>query len=751
MLEMPPPGSVAVSYSRYSSDLQSFSSIEGQERANADFAARHGLVLVGQYRDAARSGTTTVGRRGLHQMLADAEEGKFKVVIIEDLDRLSRDAADMHQLVKDLGEPGVVVCTVASNGPVSDIEMAFKAVQSQQFIKQNVLKSKRGMEQAVASGRACGSIAYGYEKVQALDGKGEPINGLREIDPGEASILTRISLGFDAGKTTFKICRALNAEGVPGSKGKKWRPGSLLGNRQGGLGLLRNPLYIGEYHFLKTKSVAKKGKRQMTFRPESERTIELHPEWAILPRDLWDRVQARLASNYDRSFHSKKKNTFIFTGRVHCGECGGTCLVCDGRYLCTGRRDLGTCSNSRRVKRGVMEATVLDEFKLYLLSSELVRPCVAAYRDEVARAQIERSHKLESLKARSLELTGRVRRLMDLLASAATPSGFGAQALMAELDKLEAERVRVDNELATSGPDRSTTPIDEDAIVGAIRTSIEELERVLESDDREASRAREIIRGLVTKVTLTPHGPLADGRGGGDVRITVEGPLGALMDLADPGASHATKAEHGPMLSLGDATLQFAFSYVLEWRDPRLGQVYADVAVVSQVLDGAAAPVPAQALLAAISAVQPLNADEGPDSRLTNAIGHLKSRELIRNVYLARARRGYVWSHISLTVGEWRERAIAASPPPPPPREPRSPEPALAAIGPSWKVRALALLWAEPRSRFDNAGARSHQRSLGGGTPLQVQHVDAERVEAELWRRLGRKLALQASATVDAR
>ena len=133
-------------------------------------------------------------------MLAAAERGEFEVLLVEDIDRTSRDAADMHQIAKELDELDIVLCTVAS-GVVTDIELAFKAVQNQQFIKQNIQKSKRGQELAVSQGRMSGSIAYGYRKVVTMDARAEPINGIREIDPERAAIVQRIHKEFDAGRT----------------------------------------------------------------------------------------------------------------------------------------------------------------------------------------------------------------------------------------------------------------------------------------------------------------------------------------------------------------------------------------------------------------------------------------------------------------------------------------------------------------------------------------------------------------------
>lgn len=335
MRAMPPPGSRVVYYSRFSSSRQKQTSIEGQERLCVGYAADKQWVEVNRFSDAEKSGTTTMNRAGLFEMMAAAERGEFDVLLVEDIDRTSRDAADMHKIAKDLDELDIVICTVVG-GVLSDFELAFKAVQNKEFINQTVFKSKRGQELAVSQGRMSGSIPYGYRKVHKLDAKGDPINGLREIDPPKAGIVLRIHKELDAGRTTFQICAGLNEDNIPGPKSENWRPGALLGNRHGGLGILRNPIYIGEYHFRKTARRRRKGKMKTRFTDHAERMITQQPELVIVDKDLWDRNQARLAENSDRPFHTKRKVEYVFTGKVYCGVCSSTCIVSDGKYVCTG-------------------------------------------------------------------------------------------------------------------------------------------------------------------------------------------------------------------------------------------------------------------------------------------------------------------------------------------------------------------------------------------------------------------------------
>jgi DNA invertase Pin-like site-specific DNA recombinase len=658
MQPLPPPGSRVAFYSRYSTDRQNQNSIAGQERLCAAYAKEQGWVEAGRFSDAEKSGTTTMGRSGLFKMLAAAERGEFEVLLVEDIDRTSRDAADMHQIAKELDELEIVLCTVCS-GVVSDIELAFKAVQNQQFIKQNVQKSKRGQELAISQGRMSGSVAYGYRKIPKFDEKGEPINGLREIDPEKAKIVQRIHQEFDAGRTTFEICKTLNAEGIPSPKGKQWRPGALLGNRQGGLGILRNPIYIGEYHFRKTHRQRRKGEIKMSFKPEVERLITHHPELRIIDQGLWDRNQERLAEHLDRPFFRKRRKRYAFSGNVFCGECGSPAIVSGGKYLCTGHRDFGVCSNTRRVHRELVEATVFERLKTHILNPVVLGPALDAYRDEVHKVQSGHAEQCAKLQSELSAIEKRIKNITVQLTDASERS-HATQILVEELNQLGAHKARVEKQIKCAPPD--LIPGETDEIIKAISATVDNLSSSLDADDPEAARAKELLRGLITKVTLTPVGPPSDGRGAGDIRVSVEGPIANLIDLAAMDINRVTKNGHRPMLDLENANLVWSFSYDIRWEDPRLETVFCDLQIIARLLDEADVPVPMSAMEVALAAAdegKEKASDRSPEKRARMATMYLQDRGFTRCINMRSPQTGYVWNERGLSDDEWKARIDA--------------------------------------------------------------------------------------------
>ena len=80
----------AALYARYSSDQQSSASIVDQQRICRERATREGWQIVGSFEDAAISGASMILRPGVQRLLADAQAGKFDIVLTEALDRVSK-------------------------------------------------------------------------------------------------------------------------------------------------------------------------------------------------------------------------------------------------------------------------------------------------------------------------------------------------------------------------------------------------------------------------------------------------------------------------------------------------------------------------------------------------------------------------------------------------------------------------------------------------------------------------------------
>lgn len=129
--KLPPPGSRAICLARYSSDLQNPKSADDQIREAMAYCERHGWEVVATHKDEALTGRTVVGRNGFYQTMAAAEAGECDVIVIEDISRFARDAADTMIAARKLDENDVVICTV-SGGIMTGLELVIRAQMAQE-------------------------------------------------------------------------------------------------------------------------------------------------------------------------------------------------------------------------------------------------------------------------------------------------------------------------------------------------------------------------------------------------------------------------------------------------------------------------------------------------------------------------------------------------------------------------------------------------------------------------------------------
>ena len=160
----------AAIYSRYSTDLQSERSVEDQVALCETYAAREGLTVVARFDDRARSGGSIIGRDGLMRLMDDARDHKFDVLVIEALDRLSRDMEDLAGLHKRLTFLGIEIRAV-HEGQINTMLVGLRGIIGQLYREDNAHKIRRGMAGLVRDGLSGGGLTYGYSTVAGDKGK----------------------------------------------------------------------------------------------------------------------------------------------------------------------------------------------------------------------------------------------------------------------------------------------------------------------------------------------------------------------------------------------------------------------------------------------------------------------------------------------------------------------------------------------------------------------------------------------------
>lgn len=146
-------------YARYSTDLQSDTSIEDQVRICMRFAESKGWQVVQTYSDHAVSGANMM-RPGIQSLMADARSSQFDIVVAEAQDRLSRDMEDMARLYKHLTFAEQDIYTV-SEGHITQMHVGIGGMMSEMYLSELRRKTHRGLEGRALAGKCAGGKAWG--------------------------------------------------------------------------------------------------------------------------------------------------------------------------------------------------------------------------------------------------------------------------------------------------------------------------------------------------------------------------------------------------------------------------------------------------------------------------------------------------------------------------------------------------------------------------------------------------------------
>ncbi len=352
-------------YARYSSDLQSDSSIEDQVRLCSKRANAEGWKVVNCFSDAGLSGASMM-RPGIQSLLNSAINDEFDILLAEALDRLSRDQEDIAGIYKRTEFAGVKIITL-SEGEISSLHIGLKGTMNAMFLKDLADKTRRGLQGRVEKGKSGGGLAYGYRVPKKLNAQGEAIRGELSIDEEQAKVIRRIFHEYALeNKSPKTIASDLNRDEVPCPSGKAWGQSTINGNRKRGTGILNNPLYIGQrvwnrQRFIKDPNT---GKRVSRLNPESEWILNTVEGLRIVSQELWDTAKSR-QQKLDKcsgNLGASKRPQYLLSGLLVCGECGGGFSKINAeRYGCSNARNKGdtVCTNKTSIRGDKLEKMAL--------------------------------------------------------------------------------------------------------------------------------------------------------------------------------------------------------------------------------------------------------------------------------------------------------------------------------------------------------------------------------------------------------
>jgi site-specific DNA recombinase len=531
----------AAIYARYSSELQSESSIDDQTRDCKLRIKREGWSLADIYTDAAISGSTTL-RPGYQKMLSDTRAKKFDVIVAEALDRLSRDQEDIAALYKQFEFSGVRLITL-SEGEINELHIGLKGTMNALFLKDLAIKIKRGQRGNIESGRASGGLSYGYKVLIEYDAKGLPIRGKRSIDEDQASIIRRIYTQYTNGESPRAIAASLNRDNIPGPKGGQWNASTINGNRARRNGILLNEAYIGLLIYNRTTMLKDPltGKRVHKINPFEEWQIKEVPELQIVSNELWDKVQSIKNSFAPLATHKRRRPKRLLSGLIRCGTCGGSYTVIgENRFGCSAHREKGNCTNNRTISAAILEDRVLSGVKERLLAPDMLREFTKQIKAEIHKLNNGQGRHRDALFADKIATNQKIDQLVT-----AIENGLFTPQLKIRIEKLEKQRQEIERQLSSlpETPQVSILP----NLPEVYRKQIENLSGTLNADDACRSEAIPILRSLIDKIVVHKR------QGRGNVDLELFGSLSKIIDLA--GGKNAKEVDVMTMMVAEESTI----------------------------------------------------------------------------------------------------------------------------------------------------------------------------------------------------
>ena len=268
-------------YTRKSSEEgleQSFNSLEAQREACCAFiqSQKHeGWTAVNaRYDDGGFSGGT-MERPALRRLLDDILGGKIETVVVYKVDRLTRSLSDFSKIIEVFDSHGVSFVSVTQQ---------FNTTTSMGRLTLNVLLSFAQFEREVTGERIRDKVAASKKKGMWMGGvvpQGyDCVDRRLVVNHREARTVRRIFQAYLRLGCATKLKDYLDRKGIR-SKARISSAGRASGGEPYSRGalyhLLNNRVYIGE--------IVHRGKS--------------HPglHEAIIPRELWNKVAARLAEN----------------------------------------------------------------------------------------------------------------------------------------------------------------------------------------------------------------------------------------------------------------------------------------------------------------------------------------------------------------------------------------------------------------------------------------------------------------------
>ena len=305
-------------YARVSSETdEQLNSLDNQIAYYENFIRKNEQwTFIPGYIDEGLSGISTKKRKHFNEMISDAKEGMFDLIITKEISRFARNTLDSLQYTRKLLGWGVGVFFQNDNINTLDedaeLRLTIMSSIAQDELRKLSSRVKFGHQQAIKSSVVLGnSRIFGYQK----DDKH------LVIDENQAPMVRDLFRLYATGEYSMKQLETLFYEqGYRNYNGNKIAHTTMSG-------IISNPKYKGYYVGNKVRIVDMFTKKQKFLPPEEwvmfkDETGEIVP--AIVSEELWDKANEVLARRSEdvKNRQGICNHANLLTGKLYCAHCG---------------------------------------------------------------------------------------------------------------------------------------------------------------------------------------------------------------------------------------------------------------------------------------------------------------------------------------------------------------------------------------------------------------------------------------------
>ena len=277
----------------------------------------------GIYADPGITGTRAEKRPDFLRMIEDCRAGKINKILVKSISRFARNTVDSLNYIRELKELGISIYfenenidTLTPGGEVLITILAAMAEQESRTMSTNI---KWSYQKKFKNGEVLlnTSMMMGYIKTDRRDEEGKVIY---EINEEEAVVVRRIYREYLSGVTVTRICRGLEADGIPTKLGRKrWQPSVIKS-------ILTNEKYTGDALLGKTFKADVLSKKRQKNMGQAPMYYAEGTQPAIIEKEVFELVKAEMQHRADEKNtavgNSRYTSKYPFSGLLVCGECG---------------------------------------------------------------------------------------------------------------------------------------------------------------------------------------------------------------------------------------------------------------------------------------------------------------------------------------------------------------------------------------------------------------------------------------------